>query len=227
MDKANNDPEALPRKKRRAGVRGRLKRAVAKTAPQFAHFLGGPLAGAAAEALSRVILGEAAAGEPIDEEALAVTLEQAGPALAADIRRAEQEFLLAMREAAVEEQRLFTEDRADARRRQIVLDDWTPSVLGGLIIGGFFVVLGAMVARRLPVGTETEFSIMLGALATMTAAVVNYFFGSSAGSREKTRLLTPSHSLTPFSDSQAGFSDDRQSPRDVARAALFERDHNE
>jgi hypothetical protein len=30
---------------------------------------------------------------------------------------------------------------------------------------------------------------MLGALATMTAAVVNYFFGSSAGSREKTRLL--------------------------------------
>ena len=30
---------------------------------------------------------------------------------------------------------------------------------------------------------------MLGALATMTAAVVNYFFGSSAGSREKTRLI--------------------------------------
>ena len=48
-----------------------------------------------------------------------------------------------------------------------------------------------MVARRLPPGAETEFSIMLGALATMTAAVVNYFFGSSAGSREKTRLMQP------------------------------------
>jgi hypothetical protein len=46
-----------------------------------------------------------------------------------------------------------------------------------------------MVARRLPPGAETEFSIMLGALATMTAAVVNYFFGSSAGSKEKTRLM--------------------------------------
>jgi hypothetical protein len=47
-----------------------------------------------------------------------------------------------------------------------------------------------MVSRKLPPGAETEFSIMLGALATMTAAVVNYFFGSSAGSREKTMLLS-------------------------------------
>ena len=68
--------------------------------------------------------------------------------------------------------------------------DWTPSVLGALIIFGFFLTLAVMVARKLPAGAETEFSIMLGALATMTAAVVNYFFGSSAGSREKTMLLT-------------------------------------
>ena len=54
----------------------------------------------------------------------------------------------------------------------------------------FVTALGVMVARKLPAGAETEFSIMLGALATMTAAVVNYFFGSSAGSREKTLLLT-------------------------------------
>ena len=69
------------------------------------------------------------------------------------------------------------------------MNDWTPSVLGALVILGFFVVLGVMVAKKLPAGAETEFSIMLGALATMTAAVVNYFFGSSAGSREKTRLI--------------------------------------
>ena len=55
--------------------------------------------------------------------------------------------------------------------------------------GQVFAVLAIMVAKKLPPGAETEFSIMLGALATMTAAVVNYFFGSSAGSREKTRLI--------------------------------------
>ena len=47
-------------------------------------------------------------------------------------------------------------------------------------------------------------SIMLGALATMTAAVVNYFFGSSAGSREKTRLSDAIHT---FSEGRYGASD--------------------
>ena len=46
-----------------------------------------------------------------------------------------------------------------------------------------------MLLRQLPVEAETEFSIMLGALATMTAAVVNYYFGSSAESAEKTRAM--------------------------------------
>ena len=89
----------------------------------------------------------------------------------------------------MEERRIAAGDRADARARQTAMDDWTPTVLGALIIIGFFVVLGAMVTRNLPPGAETEFSIMLGALAAMTAAVVNYFFGSSAGSKEKTRLM--------------------------------------
>jgi len=91
--------------------------------------------------------------------------------------------------ASVEEARIDASDRASARARHQAMDDWTPAVLGSLIVIGFFTVLGVMVARKLPVGAETEFSIMLGALATMTAAVVNYFFGSSAGSKEKTRAL--------------------------------------
>ncbi len=106
------------------------------------------------------------------------------------LKRAENEFRLAIRNAAVEEQRIDAGDRASARDRQTKLGDWTPSVLGALIVGGFFLTLAAMVARKLPPGAETEFAIMLGALATMTAAVVNYFFGSSAGSREKTMLLS-------------------------------------
>ncbi|HBS33155.1 MAG TPA: hypothetical protein DEA40_15705, partial [Parvularcula sp.] len=41
--------------------RGRLKRAVAAAAPKIARELGGPLAGAAVEALSRAIFGSEAA----------------------------------------------------------------------------------------------------------------------------------------------------------------------
>ncbi len=174
---------ALPEK---GGKRGRLKRAVAKTAPKIARELGGPLAGAAVEALSRAIFGKDAA----DEEAIAEAIEGATADQIIALKRAEHEFAIALRQAAVEEQKIDAADRASARTRQTAMEDWTPSVLGALIIAGFFLTLGVMVARRLPEGAETEFSIMLGALATMTAAVVNYFFGSSAGSREKTKLLS-------------------------------------
>jgi hypothetical protein len=166
--------------------RGRLKRAVAKTAPKIARELGGPLAGAAVEALSRAIFGKEAA----TEDALAEAVESATADQLIALKRADHDFEIALRQAAVEEQKIDAGDRASARDRQAKMEDWTPSVLGALIIAGFFLTLGVMVARRLPDGAETEFSIMLGALATMTAAVVNYFFGSSAGSREKTKLLS-------------------------------------
>ena len=165
--------------------RGKIKRAIARAAPGLARALGGPLAGAAVEQLSRAIFGDGA----VDEDALAEALLAATPEQVLAIKKAEQDFQIALRQAGVEELRIAAGDRSSARERQIKMNDWTPSVLGAVVILGFFAVLGIMVAKKLPAGAETEFSIMLGALATMTAAVVNYFFGSSAGSREKTRLI--------------------------------------
>lgn len=169
----------------RKAVRGRIKRAIRKTAPHLAEALGGPLAGAAVEKLSRAIFG----GGEASEEEIEGALKSRSPEHEVAVLRAENEFRIALRGAEVEDARIAASDRADARQRQRLMDDWTTSALGALIVLGFFIVLAAMVSRRLPAGAETEFSIMLGALATMTAAVVNYYFGSSAGSREKTRLL--------------------------------------
>ena len=169
-----------------ARPRGRIRRAIAKTAPQIAEQLGGPLAGAAVAAIARAIFGR----EDVDETAIADAVEKiTGDQLVA-LRRAENEFRIAIRQAALEEARIDAGHRASPPDRRAKMKDWTPSALGAFIIAGFFATLGVMVARKLPAGAETEFSIMLGALATMTAAVVNYFFGSSAGSREKTLLLT-------------------------------------
>ncbi len=166
--------------------RGGLKRAVATAAPQLAHALGGPLAGAAVTAISRAIFG----ADAVDEETLEAALANATPEQLLALKRADHEFQSALRAAQIEEARIDAADRASARARQQSMNDWTPSALGALIIVGFFVVMAAMVSHSLPRGMEAELSIMLGALATMTAAVVNYFFGSSAGSKEKTRLMT-------------------------------------
>lgn len=166
--------------------RGKIKRAIAGAAPRLAHALGGPLASAAVTQISKAIFGDGA----VNEDKIGAAIEALNPEQLAALRKADHQFALAARALGVEEERIAAGDRASARNRQTQMDDMTPSVLGALIIGGFFLTLAVMVARRLPEGAETEFSIMLGALATMTAAVVNYFFGSSAGSKEKTRLMS-------------------------------------
>lgn len=184
----------------KAKTRGKLKRAIARVAPTLAGAIGGPLAGAAVEQVSKAIFGD----EVANEEKLSEALLAASPEQIVALQKAERDFALALRKAQTEERRIDAADRADARARQVAMKDWAPSVLGVLIIAGFFVVLAAMIARRLPVGAETEFAIMLGALATMTAAVVNYFFGSSAGSKEKTRLMAfPETQDKPGGDNEA------------------------
>lgn len=189
-------------RKRKQG-RGRIKRAIADAAPQLAHALGGPLAGAAVSAIARAVLGR----EAVSDAELERALQTASPEQLIALREADHAFRIALRNAAVEEERIHAGDRDSARKRQQLMDDWAPSVLGVLIICGFFVVLGVMVARKLPAGAETEFSIMLGALATMTAAVVNYFFGSSAGSKEKTRLMYAPRPQAPLSAGAVGDRD--------------------
>ena len=166
-------------------ARGKIKRVIANVAPTLAHALGGPLAGAAVSKISSAIFGK----PDMDEHSLEEVLSNATPEQWLAIKEAEHDFILALRAAKIDEQRIHASDRANARARHIQLNDWMPSALGALIILGFFIVLSVMVSRRLPDGAETEFSIMLGALATMAAAVVNFYFGSSVGSKEKTRLM--------------------------------------
>ena len=182
-----NSPHRPPRPKRKLG------QILAKTAPQLAHALGGPLAGAAVSTIARVVFGR----EAMSHAQIEAALDQASPEQWMALRRAEQEFEQAMAAHAVSFAQIAADDRDSARARHIALKDRSPAILGGLIIGGFFVVLGAMLVVGWPNGAPEAYSIMLGALATMTAAVVNYFFGSSAGSREKTRFLTvPSEFLS-------------------------------
>ncbi len=164
----------------------RLKSALGRFAPELARALGGPLAGAATAAASKALLGR----EHATDDELADALQGAEATKLQELRMASLAFEQALLTAVSESEKIAAEDRADARARQVQTGDWVPGALGVTVIGGFFCVLGVMLAREVPSGAETEFSIMLGALATMAAAVMNYYFGSSASSREKTRLLS-------------------------------------
>ena len=166
----------------------RVGEAIADVAPTVAGALGGPLAGAAADALRRVVLGDEAGGEGGDD-ALAEAVAARDPQTLLALRRAEHEFRRAVLDARVEAERVHANDRDSARAREVAVRDRTPALLGGAVIAGFFAALALMLWRELPSGTEPAHAIMLGALSTMTGAVVNYYFGSSAGSKAKDKLF--------------------------------------
>ena len=174
-----------PSKRKKLTRRERIGRAIARTAPQLAEALGGPLAGAAIGAIADAIIGDSTADESLVEQAILA----AHPETLLKLRQADYDFHKAILASQTTAERIAMEDRASARARETALKDNAPTMIGTAVILGFFTVLGVMIFVDLPAGAQNEFAILLGALATMTAAVVNYFFGSSAGSKEKTQLL--------------------------------------
>ncbi len=64
------------------------------------------------------------------------------------------------------------------------------SIIAYLIIAGFFALLGMMIFQPLPEGSSEAIFLLFGALASGFGAVVNYFFGSSKSSNDKTKLMS-------------------------------------
>ena len=95
-----------------------------------------------------------------------------------------------MRELDIDLERISNADRDSARNREVKTKDLTPKVLAGFITCGYFGVLFYMLANGLPQhGGSEAMLVMLGTLGTAWGGVVAYYFGSSAGSKEKTEAM--------------------------------------
>jgi uncharacterized membrane protein YccC len=64
-------------------------------------------------------------------------------------------------------------------------------ILGGLIVAGFFIMLGLLIYVTVPGDNKDLLNIALGALIGCFTSIVNYFYGSSLGSSEKNEMLKP------------------------------------
>lgn len=152
-------------------------------APVLATAVGGPLAGVAAKAIISAL------GLPADtpEPAVAAAVAGASADQLLALKKAEQDFAETMRKLEIDVLRIDADDRSNARAMQIANKSWEPGALGALVTIGFFAVLGYLVRYGLPkdqTGSEAIL-IMLGALGAAFGCVVNFFFGSSAGSAKK------------------------------------------
>ena len=155
-------------------------------APTIATALGGPLAGIAVKTLSSVLFGH----ENGSEEEISAAMANASPDQLAALKKIDADFKAHMKELDIDLERIAAGDRDSARQMQRDTRDWVPKVLAVVITLGFFGILIWMLLNGMPkTGTEALL-MMLGALGTAWTGVVNFYYGSSAGSKAKTDALT-------------------------------------
>jgi len=168
--------------------------AVKKFAPILGTALGGPVGGAIGGVVSLI-----ASAFGIEEEAISPdTIMQAiqgDPAAAIKLREIEANTKIELQKIILEQERMNLADRADARNREVKITQATGTkdinlyVLAWTVIFGFFILCGVLMFNPLPDGSSKVVFMLFGGLATGFGTVLQYFFGSSRSSQDKTQLL--------------------------------------
>jgi len=143
------------------------------------------MAGLAVKTLSNVLLGH----EEGTEDDLGKALSGATPEQLANIKQIDADFKTRMKELDIDLERISAGDRDSARKMQMETKDWVPKVLALAITIGFFGILVWMLVNGMPPSGTEALLMMLGALGTAWTGAVNFYYGSSAGSKAKTDAL--------------------------------------
>jgi hypothetical protein len=105
------------------------------------------------------------------------------------LKKADQDFAVRLKELDIDLERINAADRDSARRREVdSKDPWTPRILGGVIIGGFFATVFAILFGY-GVADSALAGALIGYVSAKAEQVVSYYFGSSAGSKAKTDAM--------------------------------------
>jgi len=151
-------------------------------APTIATCLGGPLAGLAVTALSKLF------GVAPDQVQSMISENKLSADQIAAVKLEEIKFKEQTQALGLNFEQLAVEDRKSARDMQTVTGSLIPPVLSILVTAGFFGILAYLMVK--PADTSnTPLMIMLGSLGTCWTSIVAFYFGSSAGSQKKDQML--------------------------------------
>lgn len=164
------------------------KSIIGTVAPWISTALTGPLGGlavgAAADALG---LSEKTEG------ALKAALSGVTPEQMLALKNADQAFSLRMQELGFKQitdlEAIAAADRKDARDMQKTVRSPVPAVLSIAVTVGYFGILIGMMSGAFKAGDSQALLLMLGSLSTAWGIVMSFWFGSTAGSFEKSKLL--------------------------------------
>ena len=102
-----------------------------------------------------------------------------------EMMRLAQEGQFRELELELEEERLYASDRASARAMQQEVQDPVVRYVSLGFLFGYFVILTVMFFANIPNDSQTVLNVLLGALAGGVVQILNFYFGSSKGSKAK------------------------------------------
>lgn len=158
---------------------------IKRVAPTVATGLGGPLAGM----VTQTLMSAMGSDDPAHVEEL---LLSGNPEALAQLRQAEGDLKVRMRELDITEEQLHSEDRQSARDMAAKLGSIAPQlILTFLAIGAFATVLYVLVLQATIIPPENKDLVifLVGQLSTFVGMGYSFFLGSSKGSKDKTAAM--------------------------------------
>jgi Fe2+ transport system protein B len=149
----------------------KLKSILGTLAPTLGAAIGGPIGGQAGQILSS-ILGVENNPKSIEQAMNNLTSEQM-----VELKIAEQDFKVQMKELEVDVFELEVDDKQDARKK--FSKDWTPRILGTITLTGFFSYIFLVTIQPPDSTSDTIVSLVLGYLGGLASAVISFYFGAS------------------------------------------------
>ncbi|CAG4900899.1 hypothetical protein [Paraburkholderia saeva] len=175
---------------------------VVKTlAPTIGTALGGPLVGGAIMALESVfgITAKPDASTDDRQADLAAAISGATPEQLAAMRKADQDYAVAMATAGFKDTEtlasLTVQDRVSARDMQVSTKSMMAPILASLIIGGSLFAAGAILMGKVSYANTTEATMVgtvMGYLFSEAKAVLSFYFGSTSDTGQVNDLLAKS-----------------------------------
>lgn len=158
------------------------KQLVGSVAPTIATALGGPLAGMATKALATAL--------GCDDAEVEEVLQNATPEQLVVLKQADQEFKLRMKELDIDLVKLANQDRQGARELFRV-NKWPQIILSGLFIMGYFSILALLGTGHITPGEALRdaFLLLLGVVTREVPTIMQFWFGSSEGSKDKAGVM--------------------------------------
>ena len=94
-----------------------------------------------------------------------------------ELKKAEQEFEVQMKELEVDIFSLEVQDKQDARSK--FNKDWTARIMGTFVVGGFMGYIFLVTLQPPEQNSEALINLVLGYLGGLASAVISFYFGAS------------------------------------------------